>query len=138
MPTWVIFTFRAKAVGTLYRYLMIPGAFLVMGMLGGCGIFPRVSMATYQKEYAQLNPMGMDQAAAVQKIEAAGYSCDKPYEDRTRMDNGIEVPVMSQPCSKASFELICPQRRFVWFTFRTSDNKVIAVNKPNMIEKSCF
>ncbi|RFP17639.1 hypothetical protein D0T25_12850 [Duganella sp. BJB488] len=137
MPIPAIFTFRAKAAGTLYRYLIISGALIAMGTLGGCSI-TRVSMATYKKEYAQLNPMGMDQAAAVRKIEAAGYSCDKPYADRTLMDNGIAVPVTAQSCSNASFELLCPQRRFIDFKFRTSDNIIIEVHKPNMVERSCF
>lgn len=137
MPSPAIFTFRAKAAATLYRYLIISGAFVAIGTLGGCAI-TRVSMATYQREYAQLNPMGMDHAAAVRKIEAAGYSCDKPYADRTLVDNGIAVPVTTQSCSNASLELMCPQRRYMDFKFRTSDNVVIQVNKPNMVEKSCF
>lgn len=122
----------------LNRYLMISAALLAMGVLGGCAQLTRVDMATYKREYAQLYPMGMDHAAAVRKIEAAGYSCTKPYDYGTLMDEGSEVPVKFQPCSKASLELMCPQRRFIWFKFRTSDHQVIQVDEPKLIEQSCF
>lgn len=138
MPTQLIFNFCKETVRASFRYLMIPTAFAGMVMLGGCGALTRVDMATYQAEYAQLYPMGMDHAAAVRKIEAAGYSCKQAYDYRTLVDNGVEVPVKFQSCSKASFELMCPQRRFIWFKFRTLDNKVIQVDEPKMIEQSCF
>jgi hypothetical protein len=95
-------------------------------------------MATYQREYAQLYPMGMNHADAVRKIEAAGYSCEKPWPHAPLVHNGIEVPVKLQACSKASFELMCPQRRHMWFMFNTIDNKVIQVDEPRMVEQSCF
>lgn len=138
MSTRLVSTVRTKAVGTLCRYFMITTAFVATGLLGGCGALTRVSMATYQSEYAQLYPMGMDHAAAVQKIEAAGYSCEEPYAYGTLMDNGSEVPVKFQHCSRASREMMCPQRRFIRFKFRTLDNKVIQVDEPRMEEKSCF
>jgi hypothetical protein len=117
---------------------MITAAVVATGLLGGCGALTRVDMATYQSEYAQLYPMGMDHALALKKIEAAGYSCEEPYASGTLMDNGSEVPVKFQHCSRASREMMCPQRRYMRFKFRTSDNKVIQVDEPRMEEKSCF
>lgn len=133
--------FFAGNFPALRQYMNVATAIITVVVLGGCGTLgalTRVNMATYQREYDELYPMGMDHADAVRKIEAAGYSCDKPYDNRTMTHEGVKVPVMAQSCSKASLELMCPQRRFIWFNFTSAQKKVIWVDKPKLTEQSCF
>lgn len=128
-----------KCPTTFSRNVLLPAAVITLSvLLSGCAELTRVDMATYEREYAALYPMGMDQAAAVRNIEAAGYSCIPPYKERPVMRDGVEVPVMRQDCSRASFELMCPQRRHVAFLFRTADKVVIKVERPLLEDQSCF
>lgn len=121
------------------RRLATTASFLVLAMLAGCGSLTRVDKETHFRQVESFGLVGLHHDEAVRRVEAAGFTCTA-YRDSEPFvwPSGAEVPVYRRICSKASFEMFCPQRRYVEFHY-TPEQQVVHVKHPPRIEEhSCF
>ena len=123
----------------LHRCLAVAASAFVLAMAGGCGPLTRVDQATHVRQVDSFRLMGLHHDEAVRRIEAAGFTCS-PYKDKEPFlwSLGKDVPVFRRICSKASFEMFCPQRRYVTFHYTPEQRVVHVEHPPRFEEQSCF
>lgn len=122
------------------RRLLIATSAVGTVVLAGCGSLTRVDKETHIREVESFQLMGLDHDEAVRRIEAAGFTCTAYKEREPRIwSYGAKVPVFTRQCSKASFEIFCPQRRYVDFHYTPVEKRVVHVeHPPSLTEQSCF